>query len=94
MIEFCFNIICGRAQSSKTQLKHTSVLCYILQVCDIDKNNISTFSVILWIRIRQILQSVILCYYLKDYCGQLKDFDILHILCGGQFTLIEMYLFQ
>ncbi len=53
----------------------------IFGMCDVDKN-ISIFSAFLSITIDNILLIVLLCWYLKDYCGQLtpKVFDILHIL--------------
>ncbi len=56
------------------------------------------FSGILLIQIirRLILLSVLFCWHLKDYCGQLTlSFYILRIMCGGRFTAVtEIDLFQ
>ncbi len=60
---------------------------------DIDTKIISLFS--------EILSILIIIRYLAECAGILrtttdqltpKVFDILHILCGGQFTLIEINL--
>ncbi len=65
-------------------------------MCDIDKK--WYFLDIFWDFIdNDILLSVLLCWYLKDYRGQLTPvFFIFFILCvRGQFTaVIEMNLFQ